>query len=711
MFNHCRQILFRAFFLIAIVCTALANVSAQTGIIDSLILCGKQLMQTSPDSAITVLQEAERLALDSPIRKADVYRQMSNAYHFLGKYEQAILINNSAINIRKSLDPDSANKAEMATLYYNNALNYQYLNDYKQAIQSIEQTFPLHEATGNSMHLSVCYDLASIFHCQLGEYFLAQDYAYKELAVCEKINDVIGITYAKELLASIKDNIFQYEDELALQMESLELRREIGDSVLLAQTFNNIGITYLKLEDYDSALVYLRKALKMKKSFTKKQAEQFLTTSISSPEMVNSWRERLLVGTIQNISIAMEALNQADSSIYYGETSCEYIQKIGGKDYDYAISLRVLGNAYVEKGNYAKACKYFNEAISISRRNGYKNVLESSLIGLSEAQNGLGNYKNAYLTNREAMYLNDTLFKESMVRKMALMESEYKLDKQRHADSIFQSNEIMLIEAEHEQEIKRKQSEVYILLTVFAVIMLIAIILFRWYRTSKDNKMLMLKHKALETEQALMHSQMNPHFIFNAMNSIQHFIATSQTIEAERYLAKFARLIRFVLDSSTKQSVLLSEELQFLSLYLDIEKMRFTGKFNYEFDIDDNVSEDIVSVPPMLLQPLIENSIVHGVMHKEDGIGLITIRIEKYDNDTLQCSVIDNGIGRKAAYILNQQRDNLCKSTGMELTRERIKDLNKPENVEKSYMVTDLEDENGKALGTKTTILMPVYDI
>ena len=199
---------------------------------------------------------------------------------------------------------------------------------------------------------------------------------------------------------------------------------------------------------------------------------------------------------------------------------------------------------------------------------------------------------------------------------------------------------------------------------------------------------------------------MNPHFIFNALNSIQNFIVSNNSLDAERYLSKFAKLMRMILDNSMKQNITLDNELLSLTLYIDLEKARFNNRFTYQINIDDNIEEELILVPAMLIQPFVENAILHGLLHKNDDNGLITIDItENPDKHLLTCSITDNGIGRKAAAEYSKTNKG-HHSVGMQLTRDRLKDLNK-ETEGISCNIEDLYDSSGNALGTKVTILIP----
>lgn len=206
-----------------------------------------------------------------------------------------------------------------------------------------------------------------------------------------------------------------------------------------------------------------------------------------------------------------------------------------------------------------------------------------------------------------------------------------------------------------------------------------------------------LKLKALR-------AQMNPHFTFNVMNSIQHFIINKDEELANRYLSKFAKLIRIILNNSEKNTVPVSEELKALELYLELESMRFEERFEYEIVIDKSIDETKVEIPSMLIQPYVENSVKHGILPL-GGKGKIRIEIQK-QGALLKCIIEDNGIGRLKAGEMN--RDHEHKSFGTSITQERLAVINELYNSTLSKKVIDLYDENGNASGTRVEIYIPI---
>ena len=686
---------------------------------DTLFAHGKLLVASNPDSAITLFRQADSLIDNDNTKRAMLYRQMSNAYHYKDSFSMAVELNNLAIEIRNQLPPDSINTYETAVLHYNNTLNYQKNNNYKMALDEAEQAISLFEKNGDDFYLSIACDLAAGLYQQTGNIFRAQELTFKELTICEKMEDVIGITYAYDMLSAICETMEQYDQQLHWQKEALKIHLMRNDSVQIAQSYNNIGSAYINIshkgEDLydkkmlDTALFYLKESLRLKQSFTEEQARQTQASVSQSHSTLKYWRENLLVGTLNNISIAYRNVN-ADSCIAYSQLASKYYKLLHDK-YGYASSLMVMAELNQKaKPMTAAARRQYEEVIEISGKDNsaaFVPLLQKAYAELSTIYFENGNYRKAYLLHKESFRLKDSLTRESNIRDITKAEMRFEFDKQRAADSVRRQIETLRIEAEHQAELKSEQVRTRLTFYLAIIILLFSLVFFFYYRTVKENEAIKLKQRMLETERSLLRTQMNPHFIFNALNSVQSFITSNNQLDAVRFLSKFAKQMRMILDHSMQQAVPLSDELASLALYIDLEKARFNNRFDYRIDVDDNVEDELVNVPPMLIQPFVENAILHGLMHKTDNNGLIVISITDNGDNTLTCQITDNGVGRKAAAEIESKSERAHKSVGMQLTRDRLQDLNRKTKSELSYTITDLEDADGNPLGTQVTIVMP----
>ena len=215
-----------------------------------------------------------------------------------------------------------------------------------------------------------------------------------------------------------------------------------------------------------------------------------------------------------------------------------------------------------------------------------------------------------------------------------------------------------------------------------------------------------LKQKATELEMQALRAQMNPHFIFNSLNSINNFILKNDKLQASEYLIKFSKLIRQILENSTLTLISLEQELETLILYIELEALRFQHKFNYEIIFSKDLDITSIKVPPLILQPFVENAIHHGLMPKE-GPGHLKITITEMDGE-LFLKIEDDGIGRYKSGLINAHASHKHKSLGLNVTTERIGLLNYQHAENSKVEVNDLTDEQGKASGTEISINIPV---
>jgi ligand-binding sensor domain-containing protein len=224
-------------------------------------------------------------------------------------------------------------------------------------------------------------------------------------------------------------------------------------------------------------------------------------------------------------------------------------------------------------------------------------------------------------------------------------------------------------------------------------------------KADEEKQKLELEKNMLELEQKALRLQMNPHFIFNALNSIQSQIGEGNEQTARYYLAKFAKLMRKILDNSRVPLITLEEEIETLDNYLLIEKFAGGDKFDYEIKVNPSIEQDYIKIPPMLLQPFAENAIKHGFKNI-DKKGLLRISFEEKDG-YVECSLTDNGIGREKAGELKQKSESFHKSTALMVTQERLDLIRKIENLQ-LIEISDLLSENGQPSGTKVVIRIPI---
>jgi putative methionine-R-sulfoxide reductase with GAF domain len=216
--------------------------------------------------------------------------------------------------------------------------------------------------------------------------------------------------------------------------------------------------------------------------------------------------------------------------------------------------------------------------------------------------------------------------------------------------------------------------------------------------------------KIAENRLAALRMQMNPHFIFNSLNSINNFISKNDNRKASTYLSKFSRLIRHIFDNAKAEWIPLEKEIKALELYLELEKLRFDNKFDLMINVSESINLGTVLVPPLLIQPFVENAIWHGLLHKDNGSGELSISYWK-NGERLYVSVEDNGIGRTASGELRAGKILTQEKRGLKITDERIHIMNEMFGAGIQYTISDLVDEHGNSAGTRVEMYMTVKEL
>ena len=362
-----------------------------------------------------------------------------------------------------------------------------------------------------------------------------------------------------------------------------------------------------------------------------------------------------------------------------------------------------IANAYIAQDKLGEAIPYLMESISEADQEDDLIVQKDATRKLSEVYKQQGNFSRALETYQKYVAVVDTLYirKEQEIARAARFNREIAA-KQSRISGLEQERELSqskydlaLTEQQLAQEANKRQK--WLIYSLIVGMLLTGLAAFFLYRSMQQQKLAnnLLALKSLR-------SQMNPHFIFNALNSVNNYIAKSDERSANRFLSDFSTLMRAVLENSEEDFIPLSRELELLTLYVRLEHSRFPEKFDYKIDIDDGLDTDAFLIPPMLLQPYIENAIWHGLRYKEEK-GNLWIRVVKTDSRLITITITDDGIGRKLSGELKTAHQKQQKSKGMGMITRRIAILN---DMYRDTIHVSVEDLNTDQTGTRVTLTL-----
>ncbi|HLU88209.1 MAG TPA: histidine kinase [Cyclobacteriaceae bacterium] len=334
-------------------------------------------------------------------------------------------------------------------------------------------------------------------------------------------------------------------------------------------------------------------------------------------------------------------------------------------------------------------------------------------------------FDRAFQHQQTYISLKDSITSEKYMQRLAVLEAELELsEKQAHIDALTQEQQLQ------QEALKRQANLRNFILAGLGFTLLLALVMVRnvklkhraehlqkvrlesdlkLERLEKEQKEAIFQSRMAELEMTALRAQMNPHFIFNCLNSINRYILKNQTEEASAYLTKFSRLIRLILQNSQAKTVSLENELEALRLYLDMEISRFEGRFDYQIAIDPALEVEDIEVPPLIIQPYVENAIWHGLMPKEDK-GHVRVELQ-LKNEMLHCQITDDGVGRGMAAVLKNKSGTKGKSLGMQITAQRLELINSLHEKASTVEIKDLVDTYGQPGGTRVLLKIPVHGV
>jgi len=361
----------------------------------------------------------------------------------------------------------------------------------------------------------------------------------------------------------------------------------------------------------------------------------------------------------------------------------------------------ISANAYLGKNNLDKALINARQGVALvvqMKRNVY---LPDGYKVLSDILDKLGKPDSALYYFKKYSFLKDSL----LTRQFYFRLSDYK----KEAEEERRTSQINLLNKDNQlkqQQLKQEATLRKSLIVGILLLLLLGVFIFRNLTLKRKSELqkqkLKNEKKQTELEMQALRAQMNPHFIFNCLSSINRFILKNEGKTASNYLTRFSRLMRMVLNNSQKSLISLDDELEMLEIYLEMERLRFKDSFDYAITFLNVVDSDNIFIPPLLLQPFCENAIWHGLMHKERQ-GRLDIELSMEDT-ILNCVIRDNGVGREKAEELKSKTAEKEKSMGLKITTERLALLNREKGLNTFYEIEDVKDENEIATGTKVTL-------
>src|SRR5579871_687 len=616
------------------------------------------------------IDSANRYAADAlaKSKKYGYQRGIANAYENLGEMaftknlKEGEFFFKTAISIYNNLhDYENLNLSYLWLGYY-----MMHQGRFAESRKVFEKALPYYKKEKNEKKEARVYTLLSLNYWMEGYFEKSFEYCLQEITVLEKDN--------------------QYRN----------------DPIYLTGRLCDL---YLNAGDTATAIYYTRKCIDYTKDHNKNLAI-------------------LMMGDVCFYQ------HNYDSALYYYKTADSANVSVGEaylfkKDYDKALMcfnillqvekqknnvfgvmqlLNDIAKAYFYKNKWQPSLNYARQLLQTATSVHARQYIREANWQMWSLYNQKNQTDSAYKYRLQFDNINDSIAQDEFARNVAVAQMKFNNEqKQSQIDLLQKGNKIV------QQRLESASFQKKILLAAIFALTIIGFIIIRNFTLTRHNEKLEnekkqseLQSKAIDLEMQALRAQMNPHFIFNCLSSINRFILKDEAEAASGYLTKFSRLIRMVLSNSKRQFISLEDELETLSLYLEMEKLRFKNSFDYKITFINDVDTTNIFVPPLLFQPFAENAIWHGLMHK-DGQGRLEVELST-EKKILSCTITDNGIGRAKAAAFKSKSVEKHKSMGLQMTSERLALLNEGDDERTFFDVEDIYDDEGIAAGTRVVL-------
>lgn len=635
--------------------------------------------------SITIQSQTSRLDslkghLEKPINEAEkvrLYNEISNELKYSDPNEM-LDFGTKAL----ALAQNTSNTIGEGNAYLNIGTAYIILGSYEKALdhfvwaKAIFEDVKLSEIEGSQVDQGIArtYGSMGIVFSEQSNYAKALEYYLKSAAIYEALEDEnqsskiynnIGVAYKSQSLDAKALEYFK---------KSLTLQEKLNNlNIGITQT--NIATIYFKQKELDNAFTFYTEA---KKSIDENP----------NPRALGEW--------YNNIGAYYDSRNYKDLAVENWEKAIIAFESIDDK-FGLADTYLYLTQFYLDQEQENRALVMANKVLGLSKE---IHVLEQQAISeklLSEIYTKSGKAGLALDHYKVYTAIKDSLLKENDIRKSVEAAMNYEFEKKELIQKEENNKRELLLKEE------AKSSKMKLIFGALIALLLVGIG-FLIYNRNHLKKTLTLQKELAEYEQKALHLQMNPHFVFNCLGSISSFIVQNGTDSAIKYLSKFSKLMRLTLEYSKESLIPIDKEIESLQNYLELEQLRFNDKFNFKISKSSNIEDD-VALPPLLIQPFIENAIIHGVIPKKDQ-GSISIDFSLEDQ-SLICVILDDGIGINTSKLNKENSVLAHKSMALDIIRKRLEMITASTSKIATITIEELTDAS-KVTGTKVTLRLPL---
>lgn len=591
----------------------------------------------------------------------------------------------------------------LAAAYNSKGTNLWAKGEDSLAMEAGETALGIHQKAGNKLGAAKALNNLALNYYNLSDFRKALEYHETALALFRELNHHTGIAHSFSNMGVVYLSLSDYPKALRHFLNGARYW-ENGDSAALANTYLNVGLVYKNMKDYPRAMQYANDALDIYVRIGQKQGEANACGNLGTISSENGdtaaalryyeralelnnaiGNKRRIASDLVNIAVAYRKMNDIPAAAAYLQKGLQLYEQTNDKE-NTAFTLINLAGLYPHAPTTLPTLR---KALRLAEEAGSLQNQSLAWETLSTTYERSGRHAAALDAYRQHILLRDSIYNSAKTKEIARQQIQFEFEKKE-----------ALLKAAHEKDNALAQAEIKRRKAIAVAIMAGAIILLAasaaGYALFRKKKNAEFRAKIADTEMKALRAQMNPHFIFNSLNAISNFIDRNEPRLADDYLMRFSKLVRMILENSGLKEISLTDDLQALQLYLELEALRLKDRFTYEVKVDEAVDPDNTLVPPLILQPFVENSIWHGVSKRENG-GRILIEIRQHEGK-LRCRIADNGPGRNNGKPAEAGK----RSLGTHITQSRIDILNAQQNGGADITFTDMPQ------GLQVTVSLPL---
>lgn len=654
----------------------------ETGSLINCLMGECYLQKKLNDSAMMCFRASERLGKPESYTMLRTYFGMGLIAYNRSDYRLA------RYYFLKSGQSLSATEVNSLTCQVNNELGNTFLalNQLDSAGFYYQKTLILAEKLGDQATIARTFNNLSIASYKLGNFEKAVEWQIKAVKIKEQMPDTVSLATSLNNVGSFFIKLNNYQDARRFLLRAYRILTEKQSPKIKGYSALNLGISYKMLEQYDSAVYFYNKAL----------------------EIYQTLGAQANIGKIySNLGGLYEAKLDYDQALNFMKMSLD-IAKTQKLSYEAAIRNRNIANVYLLKDQPENAKDYILEAHRLAEEVKSTELSMEVDKTLADYYEKTENFEQALKYFKEFKANTDSLFTAGSLQNINELNIIYETEKK-------EKNIINLLDQQRIRDLTIQQKEdalfqqkliLFSTILVALLLMLGGYIIFLRFRLREKNARVALARQKADLEQRMLLSQMNPHFIFNSLGSVQNYIGRNEPQAAQQFLMRFAKLMRSILENSRRQFIPLEEEKEALRLYLELEQQRFPGRFSYKIELIAD-EPDFIMIPPMMVQPFVENAILHAFKNP-DQEGFIHVEY-LLEDELIKCTITDNGLGRNKS-LSEKESNSGHNSLGSKVVEERIDLLKKEYHGKTSLLYEDLNAETPEAHGTRVTLYLPIQE-